>query len=60
MEEDRGMFQHNKRAHVATDFSNATGNTPQGVVSEIPAKPQIASFKPRQRVNDTATEAFQS
>ncbi len=27
MEEDRDMFQHNKKAHVATDFPNATGNT---------------------------------
>jgi hypothetical protein len=31
MEEDRGMFQHNKKAHVATDFSNAKGNTPKEV-----------------------------
>jgi hypothetical protein len=59
VEEDRGMFQHNKKAHVATDFSN-TAADPQGGVSEIAAKPLIASFKPRQRINDTATEAFQS
>jgi hypothetical protein len=27
MEESRDMFQHNKKAHIATDFPNATGNT---------------------------------